>query len=186
MPIATSPTQSADLPQTWEIAVRDEEGRDLDPNQRGELVVRGGMVMKEYWRRPDLTRKMLRDGWLHTGDWGWRDADGRLYLAGRGVDLINVAGLKVCPEEVERLLDAHPAVAESACIGLPDPQGLTGQCIKALFVARSPISDNELIAWLRPHLEEYKIPRFWERVERIPKTTSGKIQRQLISMRETE
>jgi len=163
-----------------EIAVRDPGGRDLGPGEHGELVVRGGMVMREYWQMPDRTREVLKNGWLRTGDWGYRDADGYLYLAGRRSDLINVGGLKVCPEEVERQLDAHPAVAESACVGAPDPRGLTGECVKAFFVERQPVADSELVAWLRPRLEEYKIPIFWERVEQIPKTTSGKIQRHLL------
>lgn len=163
-----------------EIAIRSDEGRDLGPGEYGEVVVRGGMVMKEYWRRPTLTEATLRNGWLHTGDWGCKDADGYFYLVGRRADLINVAGLKVTPEEVERVLNKHPAIIESACVGASDPQGMTGECVKAFLVTHSPISDVELIAWLRPHIEEYKIPRLWEHVECIPKTASGKIQRQLL------
>jgi long-chain acyl-CoA synthetase len=163
-----------------EIAIRDADGRNLPQGQNGELVVHGGMVMREYWRMPDRTREVLDNGWLRTGDWGRLDPDGYLFLAGRRSDLINVGGLKVCPEEVERQLDAHPAVAESACVGAPDPRGLTGECVKAFFVQREPVADRELVAWLRPRLEEYKIPTFWERVEQIPKTASGKIQRHLL------
>jgi long-chain acyl-CoA synthetase len=161
-----------------EIAVHNGDGHDLGPGEHGELAIRGAMVMKEYWQRPELTRATLQDGWLRTGDWGWKDAEGYFHLLGRGNDLINVAGMKVCPEEVERLLNAHPAISESACVGVADPQGITGDCVKAVFIARAPVSDIELIAWLRPRLEEYKIPRFWERVESIPRTPSGKIQRQ--------
>ena len=163
-----------------QIAVHNDEGRDLGPGEHGELAIRGAMVMKEYWRRPELTRAALRDGWLRTGDWGWKDAEGYFHLLDRRNDLIDVAGMKVCPEEVEQLLDKHPAIAESACVGVADPQGITGHRVKAVFVARAPVSDIELIAWLRPRLEEYKIPRFWERVESLPRTPSGKIQRQLL------
>jgi long-chain acyl-CoA synthetase len=163
-----------------EIVVRNHEGHDAQPGEQGELLVRGGMVFKEYWQQPELTRKALHDGWLHTGDWGYRDAEGYFYLAGRRTDLINMAGMKVAPEEVEQTLNAHPAVVESACIGVADPQGLTGQCVKAFVVLRTAIADVELVAWLRSRLEEYKIPCLWERVDSIPKTASGKIQRQLL------
>ncbi len=160
-----------------ELAILNDDGQTLDPGQSGELVVRGGTVMKEYWRQPDLTRQTLRDGWLHTGDWGRRDTDDYFYLVGRRTDIINVGGLKVSPEEVEQVLDRHPAVVESACVGVPDPQGLAGQCLKAFLVLKTPMPNTELVAWLRPHLEEYKIPQLWERVQIIPKTSSGKIQR---------
>ena len=163
-----------------EIAVRDAQGRDVPTGQRGELAVRGGMVMKEYWRQPDLTRRTLRDGWLYTGDWGSRDADGYLHLVGRRTDLVNVGGRKVSPEEVECLLNAHPAVVESACVAAADPQGITGDCVKACIVVRANVADQELVEWLRGRLEEYKIPRIWERVDAIAKTASGKIQRGLM------
>lgn len=163
-----------------QITIRSDDGRDLGPGEYGEVVIHGGMVMKEYWRRPELTQATLRDGWLHTGDWGCKDSDGYFYLVGRRADLINVAGLKVSPAEVERLLNTHPAITESACVGVPDPQGMTGECVKAFLVSHAPVSEVELIAWLRPHIEEYKIPRLWEHVECIPKTASGKIQRQLL------
>jgi long-chain acyl-CoA synthetase len=163
-----------------QMAVHDERGRALPAGQQGELVVRGGMVMQEYWQQPELTRRALRDGWLYTGDWGARDAEGYFYLLGRQTDLVNVGGVKVSPEEVERLLDAHPAVVESACLGVPDPRQITGQCLKACLVTRRPVADAELVHWLRQRLEESKIPRVWQRVERIARTDSGKIQRHLM------
>jgi long-chain acyl-CoA synthetase len=161
------------------IEVRDDQDRVAPPNECGELVVCGGMVMKEYWRQPDLTRAALRDGWLRTGDWGYRDREGYLYLAGRHSDLINVAGMKISPEEIEQALDAHPAIVESACIGMPDPNGVTGECVKACIVVRSDVTDGQLVDWLRKRIEEYKIPRLWQRVEKIARTSSGKIQRHL-------
>jgi long-chain acyl-CoA synthetase len=160
-----------------QIAVRDDKGRDVPAGEYGELAVRGGMVMKEYWKQPDLTREVLRDGWLRTGDWGFRDVDGYLNLNGRKTDLVNVGGMKVSPEEVEAELDSHPAVVESACVGVPDPHDITGECIKASIVTRSEISEAELVRWLRGRLEEFKIPRVWTRVDRIARTPLGKIQR---------
>jgi long-chain acyl-CoA synthetase len=161
-----------------EMAAREERGSEVPVGQPGEIAVRGGMVMREYWQQPELTARTLVGGWLNTGDWGYRDAEGYFHLAGRETDLINVGGLKVSPEEVERALADHPAVVESACVGVADPQGLTGQCVKALVVVRSAVGDADLVAWLRPRLEEFKIPRVWQRVARIAKTDSGKVQRQ--------
>ncbi len=160
-----------------EMAVRDDEGNDLPDGEQGQIVVRGRMVMRRYWKQPELTHSVLRDGWLSTGDRGWRDAGGYYHLTGRTADVVNVGGRKVSPEEIEEVLDAHPAVVESACAGVADPQGIVGECIKALVVLRSEVRDEQLIDWLRQRLEEYKIPRIWQRVERIARTESGKIQR---------
>lgn len=162
------------------IEVRDDQGRRLPPGECGELVVQGGMVMKEYWRQPELTSQTLRDGWLRTADWGYQDDEGYLYLAGRHGDLINVAGLKVSPEEIEQALDAHPAIVESACVAAADPRGIAAECVKACIVVRADVADEELVQWLRERIEEYKVPRVWQRVERITRTSSGKIQRHLI------
>lgn len=162
------------------IAIHDAGGRPASPGQRGELVVRGGMVMHEYWKQPELTAQVLRDGWLHTGDWGYQDDEGYFYLAGRESDVVNVGGLKVSPEEIEQVLNLHPSVAESACVGVPDPSGITGESVKACVVMRTNVADEELVAWLRQRLEEFKIPRVWQRVDRIAKTPSGKIQRHLM------
>ncbi len=163
-----------------EMAVRDGEGRDLLDSQEGEIAVRGGMVMQEYWKQPEWTRDVLRGGWLRTGDRGFRDTHGYYYLTGREGDLVNVGGRKVSPEEVEQALNGHPAVVESACVGIPDPQGIVGQCLKACMVLRSEVRDEQLVEWLRSRVEEYKIPRVWQRVDTIAKTASGKIQRHLM------
>ena len=163
-----------------EMAVRDDDDRDVPAGQEGQIVVRGGMVMQQYWKEPELTRDALRHGWLHTGDRGHCDADGYYYLSGRQGDVVNVGGRKVNPEEVEQALNGHPAVAESACVGVADPQGVLGQCLKACLVLRSDVRDEQLIEWLRSRVEEYKIPRVWQRVEAIAKTPSGKIQRHLM------
>ncbi len=163
-----------------EMAVRDDEGHDLTDGQEGEICVRGGMLIEQYWKQPELTRDALRGGWLRTADRGYRDADGYYYLTGRQGDLVNVGGRKVNPEEVERALNAHPAVVESACVGTADPQGILGECLTACVVLRSEIRDEQLVEWLRQRVEEYKIPRVWQRVEKIAKTASGKIQRHLM------
>ena len=169
-----------------EIAVRDSHGNTLPPGEMGELTVRGGIVMKEYWKQPNLTAQTLRDGWLRTGDCGYQNGEGYLYLVGRQNDLINVGGMKASPEEVEQALCEHPRVADAACVGAPDPNGITGQCVKAFIVSDEEIPSTELVAWLRNRLEEYKIPRMWVQAPSIPKTASGKIQRQLLRSQEME
>ena len=156
--------RSAGPAPMWKWPSATKKGRDVPNGQQGQIAVRGGMVMREYWKQPELTRQVLRDGWLYTGDRGWRDADGYYHLSGRQSDVVNIGGRKVSPEEVEDILNVHPAVVESACAGIPDPQGITGECLKAFVVLRSDVRDEQLIDWLRQRLEEYKIPRVWQRV----------------------
>ncbi len=163
-----------------EMAIRDDAGRDLLDGQQGEIVVRGRMVTRRYWKQPELTSSVLHDGWFSTGDCGWRDDAGYYHLAGRHADIVNVGGRKVNAEEVEEALNAHPAVVESACSGVPDPQGIVGEVLKAFIVLRTEATDEQLIDWLRTRLEEYKVPRVWLRVDRIARTESGKIQRRLL------
>ncbi len=163
-----------------EAEIRDDAGRRLGPGEKGEIIVRGGMVMREYWRDPELTSKVLSEHGFHTGDLGYMDKDGYFYLVGRQSDIINVGGFKVSPEEVEAELNKFNGVEESACVGVPDPRGVTGECVKAYLVSKSEIDARDLIRWLRNRIEEYKIPSVFDRVEVIPKTASGKIQRHLL------
>ncbi len=167
-----------------EVRVSDENDRELPPNQTGRIMVKGKMVMKGYWKDDELTESALREGWLCTGDVGYRDDDGFLYLAGREGDMINVGGLKVSPVEVEEVLSCHVKVENCACIGIPDPGGITGEAVKAYLVSKNPSSQkptgDELIEFLKGKLEPYKIPVAFEWVESIPQTSSGKIQRDVL------
>lgn len=160
-----------------EITVRDDADASLPARTEGEIVVRGGMVMREYWGRPDLTEKVLTAAGMHTGDYGYLDPEGYLHLLGRKDDIINVGGLKVVPDEVEAHIRGFHGVDDAACVGVPDPLGLSGQCVKAFIVADHPLSQTHLTAWLREQLEEYKIPRTLEYCTTIPRTGSGKVQR---------
>ena len=117
------------LPST-EIAILDDEGGRVALGERGEIAIRGPQVMQGYWNQPEETARTLRDGWLHTGDIGRFDADGYLEITDRKKDMILVSGFNVYPAEVERVLDTHPAIAESAVIGVPDPQ--TGAAVRAV------------------------------------------------------
>ncbi|HEX6259038.1 MAG TPA: class I adenylate-forming enzyme family protein [Woeseiaceae bacterium] len=164
-----------------EMRVVDEAGRVAQDGVDGHIEVRGGHLFTGYWQDPDLTAETLHDGWLRTGDLGRRDGDGYYYLQARFSDIINVGGRKVSPQEIEEILATHPAIAESACVGIPDPQGISGEMVSAFLVAK-PACQNlpgfpELAKLLRQKLEPYKIPRKFTWIEEIPKSSSGKILR---------
>jgi long-chain acyl-CoA synthetase len=131
--------------------------------------------MKGYLNLPQETAEVLHDGWYHTGDLGRVDADGYYYIVDRKTDLIIVGGLNVYPREVELALASHPAVAEAAVIGVPDPA--RGEAPKALVVLRDgqQVGPHELIQWCRQRLTNYKVPRTISVVSHLPKTGTGKI-----------
>jgi len=161
-----------------EIAICSESGERLPAGVIGEVVVRGGMVMREYWKQPELTGETFCPEGLKTGDIGYLDPDGYLFLIGRRGDLINVGGRKVAPGEIELLLCEMEGVRDAGCVAEPDD--LMGECVKAYLVADREIGRREVTAFLRPRLEEFKIPHSVERIDRIPRTSSGKIQRQAL------
>ena len=161
-----------------EILVCNEKGSRLPAGETGEVVVRGGMVMREYWKQPELTEKAFCSEGLKTGDIGYVDADGYLFLLGRRSDLINVGGRKVAPDEIEDLLRQLDGVKDVGCVGEPDE--LLGECVKAYLVADREIRRSEVVAFLRTRVEECKIPQVIERIASIPRTNSGKIQRQML------
>ena len=131
--------------------------------------------MKGYLNRPTETAQAVRGGWYHTGDLGRVDADGYYFIVDRKTDLILVGGLNVYPREVELALASHPAVAEAAVIGVPDP--VRGETPKALVVLRDGQRSDpqELITWCRQRLANYKVPRTVSIVSHLPKTVTGKI-----------
>jgi acyl-CoA synthetase (AMP-forming)/AMP-acid ligase II len=163
-----------------EVEIHDELGVPVGPGVEGRIVLRSAMVMRGYWRRPDLTsRTLLADGGLLTPDLGVLDRDGSLSLLGRVDDVINTGGEKVGPDEVESVLRDHPAVVDVAVTATPDPAGLLGQVVKAWVVA---VPDSGLTAdVVREHcaqrLEPYKVPREVEFLDRLPKTVLGKTSR---------
>ena len=140
----------------------------------GEVWLRGPNVMAGYANRPAETAAALTDdGWLRTGDGGYLDEEGYLFLTDRIKDMIVTGGENVYPIEVEEALAHHPAVAEVAVIGVPDPRW--GESVKALVVARAPVTSEELVAFARARLAGYKLPRSIELVEDLPHTPSGKV-----------
>lgn len=159
------------------IRIIDERGRDVPFGEHGEIAVRGPQVVPGYWRRPDATAAAVPDGELRTGDIGFMDEDGWLYVVDRKKDMINASGFKVWPREVEDVLYTHPAVREAAVVGVPD--SYRGESVKA-YVSLRPGTDPdpaELVAHCKERLAAYKYPREVEILPELPKTTSGKILR---------
>jgi long-chain acyl-CoA synthetase len=149
-------------------------GQRVAPGEEGEVIVRSPGSAVQYLNDPELTAQKFRDGWYRTGDVGRTSANGELQLIGRLSSLINVAGLKVDPNEVEAALKSCDAVAECAVVGIPDPS--TGHdLVKAFVIARRETSRQELLAFCRPKLAAYKLPRQVEFVEALPKSATGKI-----------
>jgi long-chain acyl-CoA synthetase len=158
--------------------------RELPIGEDGELIVRGPQVMKGYWKAPEETARALRNGWLHTGDIGHMDADGYTYIVDRKKEMIKYKGFGVAPAEIEALLLEHPAVQDSAVIGVPDNEA--GELIKGFVVIRKghETTPAEIIAFANGKLAGYKRIHFVEFIELIPKTASGKILRRDLKERE--
>ncbi|GGU02339.1 class I adenylate-forming enzyme family protein [Streptomyces violascens] len=159
------------------VRIVDLEGNEVPFGEQGEILVRGPQVVPGYWRRPDATAEAFPDGELRTGDIGFMDRDGWLYVVDRMKDMINASGFKVWPREVEDVLYTHPAVREAAVVGIPD--AYRGESVKA-YVSLRPGAEAdpaELAAYCKERLAAYKYPREVEILAELPKTTSGKILR---------
>jgi long-chain acyl-CoA synthetase len=157
-----------------EMKVLDENGDEVPAGTWGEIAIRGPNVMLGYWKRPRDTAQALRDGWFRSGDIAYVDDDGYFHLVDRRKDMINSAGFKIWPNEVEEVLYQHPAVQECAVIGAPD--AVKGEVVKA-FVALRPearLTAEEVEAFCRQHMASYKVPRLVQFIAEIPKSPAGK------------
>ena len=168
------------------LEVRSETGERCEAMQTGTVWTRGPNVMRGYWNNPGATATTLQDGWLNTGDIGYLDADGFLFLAGRRSDMIKTGAHRVHPKDVEEVIEELAEVAEVAVVGVNDE--LLGQAIKAFVVAKSPggVDVMRLKAHCRQRLANYKIPKYVDLVGSLPKTASGKIRRHELVERHTE
>jgi long-chain acyl-CoA synthetase len=158
-----------------EISIRDEDGRELPCREVGEVCVRGGNVMLGYWNLPEETAQALRDGWLYTSDIGYTDEDGYSFITDRKKDMLLVNGINVYPREIEEVMYHFPGVKEAAVIGRPDAR--KGEQPVA-FVALNdgqPLDAAALVAYLREHLADYKVPRHVVQVASLPRNATGKI-----------
>jgi long-chain acyl-CoA synthetase len=158
-----------------EMDVVDLEGKPVAEGELGEIVIRGHNVMKGYYKRPDATAESIKRGWFHTGDIAYRDSDGFYFIKDRVKDMIIRGGFNVYPREVEEVLYAHPAIAEAAVIGIPDPA--LGEEIKAVVSCKpgQSVTEHEVIDYCKERLAAYKYPRSVEVRETLPKTATGKI-----------
>ncbi len=158
-----------------EMKVVDENGDELPPGQLGEIIIRGPGVMLGYWGREEDTKQAIRDGWFHSGDIGMTDEEGYFFIVDRVKDMINAAGFKVFPREVEEVIYLHPEVKEVAVIGVSHP--VKGEEVKAWVVLRpgAAVSGDDLIQFVQEKIATYKVPRQIEIVSEIPKSPTGKI-----------
>ncbi len=163
-----------------EIIIRDDAGKEVTLGQVGEICIRGPQVMTGYWNRPEETAHvMYDDGFLHTGDMGYIDPQGFVFLVDRKKDMILVSGFNVYPNEVEEVIAMHEGVVEGAAIGVPDES--SGEAVKVFVVRKDPsLTAEALIAHCRKHLTGYKVPKHVEFRADLPRTNVGKILRRAL------
>lgn len=159
-----------------QMKVIDDDGKDLPPNEVGEIVAKGPRVMAGYWKDQEKTKKTIdKDGWVHTGDMGYRDEEGYFFLAGRNTDMIKRAGELISPEEVEAVLQGHPKVDEVAVVGVPDDEwGEVPICVCVLRKGEN-CDASELMEYCRSNLASYKRPRAVVFCEELPRNPMGKV-----------
>lgn len=159
-----------------EIKIVDDNGVEQVLGVAGELCVQGPQVMKGYWQREEATRETIVDGWLHTGDIAVVDGDGFIRIVDRKKDMIIVSGFNVYPNEIENVMSAHPDIIECAAIGVPDAN--SGEAVKLFVVRRNAVLDIEQVkAYAREQMTAYKVPRYVEFRDELPKSNVGKILR---------
>jgi long-chain acyl-CoA synthetase len=165
------------------VGIMDESGNLKGANEVGELVIKGPLVMKGYYKKPAETAEALIDGWLHTGDMGYYDNDGYFFMVDRKKELINVGGEKVFPREVEEIMYQHPSVADAVLI--PQKDARLGEIPVAIIIpkAGASISEKDMIDFLGQRMARFKVPRRVYIVQQVPRTPVGKIlKRELIKM----
>ena len=158
-----------------EMSVQDDSGRHLPTGEVGEICVRGGNVMRGYWNQPEETAKVLRAGWLLTGDVGYRDQEGYYYITDRKKDMLLVNGINVYPREIEEVLYQFPGVKEAAVVGVPDPR--KGEQPLAFVAGKedTQLEERALINFLKGRLADYKVPRRVVFLPHLPRNATGKI-----------
>ena len=167
-----------------EAKVVTSDGRPAAADEPGELLLRNPAVTPGYWGMPDVTAEAITDGWLHTGDLVTRDADGVYTFIARKKEVLRRRGENLSPLEVEEAIDAHPSVLESAVVGVPSE--LSEEEIKAFVVTADPIGSaepvefDELRAWAAERLSPFKVPRYWQRIDALPRTPTQRVAKHLL------
>ena len=166
--------------ENFEIKIFDENDGEVPLGEWGEICIKGPGVMSGYWNRPEETSAALRNGWLHSGDIGTMDDEGFVFIVDRVKDMVNVAGFKVWPAEVEQYLYRHPAVKELAVYGVPHPE--KGETVRAAVVLKEneEVTTEEIIAFCRERMADYKVPASVEFIEELPKSATGKILKRVL------
>jgi long-chain acyl-CoA synthetase len=159
------------------LRIVDDAGRDLPVHETGEILIQADTLMLGYWNDPEATRRVIHDGWLFSGDLGWLDRDGFLYIVGRKKDVIIKGGENIAPREIEEHLYEHPAVAEAAVVGMPDPR--LGEDIWAAVELRADgrADEDELRTHLLGRVTKFKVPTRIVVLPAMPKNATGKIQK---------
>jgi acyl-CoA synthetase (AMP-forming)/AMP-acid ligase II len=157
------------------VRIVDENKTDVEPGVVGEIIAQSDSIMVEYWHRPEETREAIIDGWLHTGDLGYYDESGFIYIVDRKKDMIVTGGENVYSREVEDVLYKHRAIAEAAVIGVPDPVWVERVHAVVAFKEDATASEKEIIAFCKEHVASYKAPKSVEFLESLPKNPQGKI-----------
>lgn len=169
-----------------EMRVVDEEGREVGEGELGEIVLRGENVLKGYYKNPEANKTAFRNDWFHTGDIGYRDADGFFYIVDRKSDMIIRGGENIYPREIDEVLYQHPAVAAAATIGVPDE--LYGEEVAAFIVLKDGMktSEEELIFYCKERLADFKCPKTVRIVADIPKGPTGKLLKRQLARQFTD
>jgi long-chain acyl-CoA synthetase len=167
---------SCGIPVSYaEVKIVDHDGKELPPNSVGELIVRGPQVMKGYWNMPEKTAETLRGGWMHTGDGAMIDEDGFIFIKDRIKDMIITGGENVYSSEVENAVAKHPAVAQVAVIGTPDPKFVESVTAVVVLKPNTPATEADIIAHCKNLIAGYKCPRKVVFMEALPMSGAGKI-----------
>jgi acyl-CoA synthetase (AMP-forming)/AMP-acid ligase II len=166
-----------------EVRLADAEGLDVPPGVDGEILIQAPSVTAGYWDEPELTSRLIVDGWLHTGDMGRFDEDGFLFISGRKGDMIISGGMNIFPAEIEAILREHPTVSDVAVIGLPDEKWGETVCAVVEAAEGATVIEQELIEYCTHRVASYKKPTSIRVVDELPRTAGGKAKKFLLRER---
>lgn len=166
-----------------ELRIVDEEEKPLPPTEVGEIICKSPLATEGYYKSPEATLASFRDGWFYTGDLGYFDEEGYLYVVGRRKDMIKSGGISIYPLEIESILYSHPDILEAAVIGLPDPEW--GEAAKAVVILKqgSTAKGEEILRFCKDHIAAYKVPKSIEIVSSLPHTELGKVSKEELKKR---
>jgi acyl-CoA synthetase (AMP-forming)/AMP-acid ligase II len=169
-----------------EMRLVNEDDKDVTVGEVGEILVRGPTVMTGYYKDQEATSHAIRDGWMHTGDFGRLDEDGFLYIVDRKKDMIITGGENVYPREIEEVLYRHPKILEAAVIGLPDP--VWGEKVHAVIAVKDGelLNEQDVINYTKENLSSFKKPKSIRFVDRLPRSPTGKVLKYVIREREKD